>query len=573
VAPPSFDQLKRNLKRPVEGLPIVRLAVVADSASQLAVEALRGYAIEIGLRLDVYEADYDQIDRQLLDPTSELHQFAPAFVLVWRSAEKAAQRFAALPVAERAGFAEAELSHTRRLVAAAGRATVLHTTFIERNDGVFGSFAAAWPSSWLYQVRRLNGGLGDLAREAPGVYLVDLAALAVEYGAAYLRDDRLAVTASTTIGLGGLPLFARAVMDVVAAATGRIKKCLVMDLDNTLWGGVIGDDGVAGIELGDLGIGRAFSELQRWAKQLKERGVILAVSSKNQPEIAREPFEQHPDMVLRLDDIAVFQANWDNKVDNIRHIQSILEIGFDAMVFLDDNPAERLQVKTALPQLSVPELPEDPADWVTFLRRLNLFETVAVTAEDGARTALYQQEARRREVQLDYANEGEFLASLGMQARVEGFTTYNIPRVAQLIVRSNQFNLRTVRYSEEEVRQLAAAPEVVPLAVSLQDRFGDYGLISVVILRPAGRALFVDTWLMSCRVLKRGVEDFVLQALVEIAGQQQRDSLIGEYLPTAKNGLVKDHYRRLGFAEFDGRWRLDLASYQPRPTHIRRVPS
>jgi FkbH-like protein len=571
---PSLNELKRNLKRPSEGLPTIRLAVAADSASQLAVQALGGYARELKLRLEIYEADYDQIDLQLLDPSSELYGFRPEFILIWQSAEKLSARFAKLGTADRTRFADDHLAHLGQLVDAVARhasAKVIVCNFLDVTDGVFGSFAAKLESSWLYQIRKLNLRLMDFAREHRDVSVLDLAGIALEHGVGFVRDDRLAITASTIIGIEALPLFAKHVLDIVAAATGRFKKCLILDLDNTLWGGVIGDDGIDGIEIGDLGIGMAFSQLQRWAKQLKQRGVILAVSSKNDAAIARGPFEKHPDMLLRLEDFAVFQANWDNKVDNIRHIQSILEIGFDSMVFLDDNPVERLMVKQALPDLCVPDLPEDPVGWLTYLRRLNLFETSSFTAEDGARTVQYQEEAKRREVQHSYANEAEFLASLAMQGKAEGFSPYNIPRVAQLILRSNQFNLRTVRHSEEDVRRMAVASDVVPLAFSLGDQFGDYGLISVVVMKRVEHALFVDTWIMSCRVLKRGMEDFVLNELVEVARAEKRAWLIGEYLPTAKNGLVKEHYPRLGFEPFDGRWRLDVNAYVPRPTHIRKA--
>jgi FkbH-like protein len=571
---PGFNELKRNLKIPSEGLPTIRLAVAADSASQLAVQALGGYARELKLHLDIYEADYDQIDMQLLDPSSELYRFRPEFILIWQSAEKVSARFTKLGIAERERFADDQQAHSGRLVDAAARQTsakIIVCSFIDYGDGVFGNFAAKLQSSWLYQIRKLNLRLMDFAREHKDVSVLDLAAIALDYGAGFVRDDRLAITASTVIGVEALPLFAKHVLDIVSAATGRFKKCLVLDLDNTLWGGVIGDDGVDGIEIGDLGLGMAFSQIQRWAKELKERGVILAVSSKNDAAIARQPFESHPDMVLRLDDIAVFQANWENKVDNIRHIQSILEIGFDSMVFLDDNPAERLMVKQGLPDLCVPDLPEDPVGWLTYLRRLNLFETSSFTAEDGARTMQYREEANRREVQHSYANEDEFLAGLAMQGKVEGFSSYNIPRVAQLILRSNQFNLRTVRHSEADVRRLATASDSVPLAFTLGDRFGDYGLISVVILKRIDQALFIDTWIMSCRVLKRGMEDFVLNELVNVARDEKRASLVGEYLPTPKNGLVKEHYPRLGFEAFDGRWRLDVSAYSARPTHVRKV--
>jgi FkbH-like protein len=242
---------------------------------------------------------------------------------------------------------------------------------------------------------------------------------------------------------------------------GKFKKCVVLDLDNTVWGGIIGDDGLENIQVGSLGIGKAFTEFQYWVKKLKNRGVIVAVCSKNTESVAKEPFEKHPDMVLKLDDIAVFIANWENKVDNIRKIQQILNIGFDSMVFLDDNPFERNMVRENIPGLLVPELPEDPAEYLEYLYTLDLFETVSYTDNDAERTRQYQIEAQRITLFEKFTNEDDFLESLNMVSVVESFSKFNIPRVAQLSQRSNQFNLRTIRYTEADLEHIAASPVII----------------------------------------------------------------------------------------------------------------
>jgi FkbH-like protein len=281
--------------------------------------------------------------------------------------------------------------------------------------------------------------------------------------------------------------------DTIQAITGTFKKCLILDLDNTMWGGIIGDDGMEGIQIGDLGIGKAFVEFQLWIKELKYRGIIIAVCSNNTEEIAKEPFISHPDMALKLEDIAVFVANWENKVDNIRHIQSILNIGFDSMVFLDDNPFEREMVKKGIPELTVPSLPEDPAEYLIYLRSLNLFETASFTDEDKVRTRQYQEEAKREILQKSFANEEEFLKNLGMVSEVKAFDKFTIPRIAQLSQRSNQFNLRTIRYTEEEVRSIANSKDYFTLSLTLDDIYGNYGLIGYVVLRRMNnKSLFID---------------------------------------------------------------------------------
>ena len=304
-------------------------------------------------------------------------------------------------------------------------------------------------------------------------------------------------------------------------------------------------------------------------KQLRDRGIVLAVCSKNDEANAREPFLKHPDMVLRLEDIAVFAANWEDKASNIRRIKSIIDIDYGAMVFLDDNPAERALVRESFPTMTVPELPEDPSEYVSYLAGLNLFETASYMAQDAQRTGEYQVEAKRHAEREKFVDLGDFLRSLEMRALVRPFLPFNFPRVAQLTQRSNQFNLRAVRYTEKQVESLANSATHVTLAFELKDRFGDNGLISVVILEIQDGALFIDTWLMSCRVLGRGVEQLVLNTIVEKARGLGVRRVRGEYLPTAKNGMVKDHYAKLGFSrEHDNVWVLDVSNYVDVPVHI-----
>ena len=237
-------------------------------------------------------------------------------------------------------------------------------------------------------------------------------------------------------------------------------------MDNTTWGGIIGDDGIEKIQIGTLGLGKAFTELQLWAKNLKERGIILAVCSKNTDHIAKEPFEKHPDMILRLEDIAVFVANWENKADNIRYIQSVLNIGFDSMVFLDDNPFERNLVRQELPEVTVPELPKDPAEYITYLQQFNLFETVSYSKLDSDRTSKYQEEAKRVGMKKSFASVDDYLGNLNMLAIAASFDDFNVPRIAQLTQRSNQFNLRTIRYTEKDVRDIMASDKHYSMSVS-----------------------------------------------------------------------------------------------------------
>ena len=572
----DLKQLKRLIKQEHSHLPQVKVALLGDTATQLLATAMRGAAIDMGLDLALFEADYNQVEQQLLDPQSELHGFMPQYMVLFQATHRLVDDHASMPPEQRAFLAKRRLEFVEGILndKAWTGCRFICLNYPEIDDTVFGNYANQVQSSLIYQTRLLNVGLMQLAERYDNLSIVDLAALQAQQGRRVMFSPSVYASTEMVLSIDALPPVAYRIVQVIAAQRGTFKKCLILDLDNTLWGGIIGDDGLEGIQLGHgLGIGRVFTELQQWCKKLQQRGIILCVVSKNDEAIAKEPFQHHPDMVLRLEDIAVFIANWETKVDNIRAIQQILNIGFDSMVFLDDNPFERAIVREHIPGITVPELPEDPAEYLEHLYGLNLFETASASEADDKRTRQYQQEAQRVELKRTFGNEQEFLASLDMQARVEPFNAFNTPRVAQLTQRSNQFNLRTMRYNEDDVRRLAGDPQVIDLAFSLSDRFGDHGLIAVVVMRPLDSAtLFVDTWLMSCRVLKRGMERFTLDQMVaQVQGRGYR-RIVGEYIPTPKNGMVAEHYPSLGFHELQGtahkQWVLELDEYEPQACHI-----
>jgi FkbH-like protein len=568
-----FLELKKNLKKDFSGCKAISAALLGDCSTQLVTQAIRGYGYESGLNLQILEADFDQIERQIKDRSSELYRSRPEYVFIFVTAPKLITKFYTTERAKRARFAEGEAARIDALLAQLNAnlpgTKIILTNFMEIDDSVFGQYANKTSASFLHQVRLLNCGLMRLAERTKNLFICDIANLTAQFGQGASLDNRNRIEGDMPFSLDFLPSAGKAIVDIVQAISGTARKCLALDLDNTVWGGVIGDDGIENIQLGDLGQGKAFVELQYWAKELKQRGILLAICSKNDENIAKVPFEDHPDMVLSLNDIAIFVANWDSKVDNLNRIKSFLNIGYDSIVFIDDNPYERGIVKHHLPEICVPELPEDPSDYLPYLRRLNLFETASYTEEDGQRTEHFQQELKREQVQNSFTDERGFLQSLDMTGDIRPFDAYNIPRVAQLIQRSNQFNLRTIRYTEEDLTRLSRSSEYLCQAVSVQDRFGSYGLISVVIGEFRRDELFIDTWVMSCRVLKRGVENLVLNELVESASRRGVKRLVGEFIPTRKNALVKDHYRNLGFLENGDVWMLELDGFEPHHHFIR----
>jgi FkbH-like protein len=363
----------------------------------------------------------------------------------------------------------------------------------------------------------------------------------------------------------------------IAGLRSPPRKVLVLDLDNTLWGGVVAEDGVEGLEIGDTSPrGEAFKAFQRYVLLLKGRGVLLAVCSKNDLARAKEPFERHPEMVLKLGDFVAFKANWEPKSDNLLQIAADLRLGVDSLVFVDDNPAEIEIVRQFAPAVAAILLGPDPSDYVGQLQDCRLFEIQSITAEDAHRSSQYKAEEERKALESTSADMDSYLESLCMEATIREFTPEDSPRLAQLINKSNQFNLTTRRRTEAEVMELANRPDCICFSMRLTDKFGDNGLISVVIGVIQGGVLEIDTWLMSCRVLKRQVEETMLNELLRLSAARGCERVRGVYIPTQRNGMVREFYSHLGFetvscAAERGEFALDVRSYKPLETKIRIV--
>ena len=569
----DFSLLKMNLKKDFTGFKKINLAVLSDFSTQYLVQAIRAYGYEKRMDVQVWEADYDAIDLTINNGSSPLYTEKNDYVALCFSTQKLLAKY--YETSNKSDLADnflEEIKHIIQTVSEKIKTTFIFYNLPEEMDPVFGNFGNKTADSFIFQIRKINYLLMTLAQKTTNLFVSDVSAMYSSRGTSYCFDPRLYINADVIWSLEFTTDLAVNTVQILESFTGFSKKCLILDLDNTVWGGIIGDDGIDNIQIGELGQGKSFMQLQQWAKALKDRGIILAVCSKNNEEIAKEPFRNHPDMILRLDDISIFVANWDNKADNIRYIQSVLNIGFDSMVFLDDNPFEREMVKTHVPQLTVPDLPEDPSEYIPYINTLNLFETVSYTAEDKDRTKQYQEEANRTIARAKYTDEKDFLISLHMVSEVKHFDGFSTPRVAQLTQRSNQFNLRTIRYTEEDIKRIAASDDFVTFTFNLEDKFGDHGLISAVILeKKHNEELFVDTWIMSCRVLKRGVEQFVLAELIQWAKANGFEKLTGQYIPTPKNALVKDHFKDLGFItteQKEGYWSLLIHDYQKKPFYI-----
>jgi FkbH-like protein len=547
--------------------PTTKLAILADNAIQLLSREIKAQADLEKFSIEIFEGEYGQIDQVINDPFSPLYKFCPTAITILHSVEVMREEFYRLPSADRHQFSIKKIAELHDLFSTINQklpdTKIIISNLAELQDGVYGNGANKYANSFLHTIRKYNLGLMDLAQNNGNLHVLDIAILQSQIGRERFYDPRLYINASMSFSVDSHELIAKNIIDLVRVFQGGAKKCLILDLDNTLWGGIIGDDGIEKIEVGDLGQGKSFTLLQCWAKELKKRGVLLAICSKNTESVAKEPFINHPDMQLRLEDIAVFVANWEDKASNIRKIQESLNIGFDSMIFIDDNRFERELVKSLLPAVTVPEMPEDPAEYLNYLESLNLFEVGILSALDKDRTALIQTELERKKMEGQFTNPKDFVKNLEMKANILKFNKFNTPRIAQLSERSNQFNLRTVRYSEQDIQRISQDSSYISFTVSIGDRLGDHGLIAVVVLRQEVDALFIENWFMSCRVLKRGVEQLTLEKMVALARDKGFKKIIGEYLPTKKNALVANHYQDLNFQDLGGGfWSLDVANHQ-----------
>ena len=558
----------------ISGQPAVRIAILSDAAIQQFVPLLKALFAENGYAAEVFEGAFDAVELEAIDPGSALYRFRPDVVVIAECSQALRSRYYR---DGGAGFVEAAERRMVRIWEAVGKNTaarLIQCNFALPYERQFGNYDLLVPDTFYAAAVKLNSRVAECARERNNVLVCDVESLASWAGRRTWYDNRLWNLAKTFCSMELLPVVAQAWVDIVLSTKGRVVKCVVLDLDNTLWGGVVGDDGPLGVAIGAHGDGEPFYHLQQYLLSLKQRGILLAVCSKNDLANALGPFSENPEMILKRDDITVFVANWENKADNIRSIRDTLEIGLDAMVFLDDSPFERNLVRQMLPEVIVPELPEDPSDYVSALSLLNLFEASSFSAEDVRRAALYQQEAQRREVQSSFTNIDDYLKALGMRMELARFTAPRLARISQLIQRSNQFNLTTHRYSAAQCEAMMLDRESwVPLSASLVDRFGDHGLISIVILKIAGQDLVITDWLMSCRVLVRGVEQTLMNEVVALAKERRLHTVRGEYIPTAKNAMVKDFYRLFGFTQDtdeNGKtaWSLEVNRYLPAATFI-----
>tara|TARA_B100000900_G_C20596916_1_gene723819 strand:- start:973 stop:2619 length:1647 start_codon:yes stop_codon:yes gene_type:complete len=529
----------------------MKIAILGGFSTQFLTRSLK----QVNKNLNIYESEFSQIDIEILNEKSKLYDFKPDFLIIHETS-----------ISFKRNFYKRKNNHDKyskkcierlhllieKVHSIIPKVKILYPSLDFENEMNYGNFYSKIPQSIDFQLKEYNHEVLKTSLKYQNFFILDINHLIFNNG--NVRDHKLVITSDLHFSLEFTKLIAKSINKIICSAFGEFKKCVIVDLDNTLWGGTIGDDGLEGIQIGELGIGKAFSEFQIWLKSLKERGVILCVCSKNDEKIAKNPFINHPEMILKLDDIAIFVANWNNKFENISYIQKVLNIGFDSMVFIDDNVFERELVKSANNEIVVPNLPKDPTLFKSYLIELNLFEITNYSDLDNKRTTKYQAEDRRRKLKASSFDLNTYLISLKMQSKIELVDKSKLPRVVQLIQRTNQFNARTIRYNDFEIQNILEDKNYFIFCFNLQDKFGSHGLVSLVILKKIDlETVFVDTFIMSCRVFNRGLEYFIFDQIKLLLKKKRFKKICVEWIPTKKNNLIKECYQSLGFQSFKDR--------------------
>lgn len=539
----------------------IKVALLSDSSSQYLSRSIKAKLEETDFNYDLFCSGFGELELELGSGDSQYHGFHADYTVIINSSEVLKDDFSNLPYSSKRSFAENKLEQIVHKWSLVPCGEVLQSNFVFIPDNLFGVKSPVIVESFEYQIRKLNYLMTEKAIEF-GITLIDINMLQNLVGRDNFFNLKQYYLGKFSISSKYSDHVAELIHKKILLDSGKVIKCVVLDLDNTLWGGVIGDDGLEGIKIGQNMIGKIYSDIQCYFKQLKERGIILCVCSKNEMKNAREVFEKHPEMILKLDDISVFIANWNDKATNIKYIQETLNIGFDSMIFIDDNEFERELVKSMIPEITVPSLPSDPSEYLKYLIEANYFSVNSFEKEDSSRTLMYQAEAKRRNESVKYESVEKYLQSLEMISHYSDMNKFTIGRVEQLLQRSNQFNLTTKRYSKQELNHLVKESKNRVLTFDLSDKFGKHGIISVLVLKITTDEIYIDSFVMSCRVLKRGMENLILDTLVNIANELNIDYIKGEFIESKKNKIVKDLYESLGFEGKEaGIFVLDVNKY------------
>ena len=569
----KLHRLEKRIKSFNEGqdsqIRSLKIGILGSSTTDLIAPSISATGLRHNLNLSIFQSEFNQIHQIVNDENNTFFDVQHDVILL-------AIDFRWIPINSCLGnkkSTEETIKQTSTIIkniiskiTEKTDAMIVLQNIVLPSEDFFGSYESQLPGTPAWILNEINSQISNFSSE--NLIVWDINKLAATIGYSNWHNPKIWNVAKQPFDLGYVPIYADHFCRLIAAKYGLSKRCVILDLDNTLWGGVIGDDGLSGIKLGNgSAVGESYTEFQRHLIELHNRGIILSVCSKNEKDTAVSAFNNHPDMILKLDNIASFRANWRDKASNIREISETLSLGLQSMVFIDDNPAERMQVRRELPEVSVPEMPEDPAMYSRILLATGYFEAITFSSEDSNRAQQYKENEKRLKLKESSSDMSGYLNSLSMEIEFKNFDDIGRPRITQLISKSNQFNLTTKRYSQKEVKDIEESNSYFTRQIRLTDTFGDNGMISVIICKKGSNFWEIDTWLMSCRVIGRSVEESVLNEIVNEAKKEGAKKIVGKFIPTKKNMMVRDLYKRLGFEELSENneeisYELDLNTYK-----------
>ncbi|MFH0892360.1 MAG: HAD-IIIC family phosphatase [Candidatus Falkowbacteria bacterium] len=531
----------------------IKIALLSSFTAKGLPETLFVKCCESGVMPEIYVSDYNQYAQEILNRESGLYSFASDLVILFIDTKiLMGELFFSPYMADDRGRKELAEEKTKEILSLLNAlrknssAKILVHNFEVPYHSPLGIADNKQKFGWRESIRFINDTLQEFAKNNNQIYLFDFDAFTGHIGKENAIDHKMYYLADVKFSWKYIPRLCDEYMAYIKAMLGVNRKCLVLDLDNTLWGGVIGEDGMGGIKLGPYPEGRPFWEMQKYILSLFRRGIILAINSKNNPEDVAKVFSEHPYMVLKEKHFASMRVNWNDKATNLKAIAEEINIGIDSLVFLDDDKLNRDLVKSLHPEALVVDMPDDSALYLKTLMEINDFNVWNITEEDMKRGEMYAGQRERNKFMGSVSNIDDYLTGLEMEVSIEGVDENNIPRIAQLTQKTNQFNLTTRRYSEEDIARMATENYLIA-AISVKDKFGDNGITGVVIVGRKTESLSIDSFLLSCRIIGRRVENAILAYLVKIAGEAGAKTIIGEYIPTAKNLPAKDFFRNSGF--------------------------
>ena len=555
-----------------------KIAILGGSTTTALKDAIELFLLNQGILPTFFESEYNKYYEDIMFENQDLYDFKPDIIYIFTT-------FKNIKIFPKANdsieniedMLKNELNQYLQMwdkINTNLGSMIIQNTFELPLVRVLGNLDFSANQGKINYIQRLNLFFADHSRSNKNLLINDINYLSGLIGLERWFDHQLWFSYKYAMGFQGVVETAYSAASIIKSIYGKSKKCLVLDLDNTLWGGVIGDDGVDNIKIGnETAVAESYLSIQKYAKQLKDRGVILAVASKNEEDIAKQGFS-HPDSLLAYTDFASFKANWQPKNNNLEQIAGEINIGLDSLVFVDDNPVERDLVRNSLSSVSVPDVGSDQTKYISYIDRNYYFESIEISAEDIQRNKYYSENLERNNLKSNFSDYGEFLKTLEMSAEISGFKSVYLDRITQLTNKTNQFNLTTRRYSFKNIKQISLNDEYICIYAKLKDKYGDNGLVSVVIGKIKDTELHIDLWLMSCRVLKRDLEFAVLKELVQLSIKKGLTSIFGYYYPTKKNKMVENLYLDFGFkliSESDNyiKYKIDLVDFVSKDFYIK----